>query len=99
MSRLRFTNRAVADLSDIWNYTFDTWSEHRADTYYEMLIAFCKKIADNPELGKNYNGVADNLYGLRVGRHIIFYHVPSEDIVEIVRILHGSMDLKNRTRE
>ena len=99
MGNYHFTNKAVDDLSDIWNYTFDAWSERQADLYFEMLIEFCQAIADNPSIGKNYDGIAENLYGLPANKHVIFYKVISDREVEIVRILHGRMDLKNRIRE
>lgn len=96
MTKLRFTNKAVEDLSDIWNYTFEAWSEKQADLYYEMLIDSCREVAANPFLrGKRYDQIAENIYGCRVNRHIIFYRIVSEIEIEIVRILHGSMDLKN----
>ena len=60
MAKCHFSNKAVEDLSTIWIYTFDIWSEIQADLYYEMLINSCQEI-------------------------------------EIVRILHGSMDWKNRS--
>ena len=47
MAKYRFTNKAVDDLSNIWNYTVETWSERQADLYYEMLIGFCQAFADN----------------------------------------------------
>ena len=31
MAKYHLTNQAVQDLSDIWNYTFDNWSEEQAD--------------------------------------------------------------------
>ena len=31
MARYRFTNKAVDDITQIWNYTFDEWSENQAD--------------------------------------------------------------------
>ena len=31
MAKYHFSNKAVEDLSAIWNYTFDAWSEHQAD--------------------------------------------------------------------
>lgn len=34
MASYKFTNRAVEDLAQIWNYTFDNWSDNQADTYY-----------------------------------------------------------------
>lgn len=99
MSNFRFTNKAVEDLANIWNYTFDNWSESQADIYYLLLIENCKKIASNPELGKNYTGISKNLKGLRAGRHIIFFRKIEENSVEIIRILHEQMDLKHRMRE
>ena len=44
MRKLRFTNKAVEDLSSIWRYTFQEWSEKQADEYYQMLISACNPI-------------------------------------------------------
>ncbi len=52
MAEFKLTNKAVEDLSKIWEYTFDVWSEDQANTYYEMLISICQEIANNPLLGK-----------------------------------------------
>lgn len=52
MANFKLTNKAVEDLSKIWDYTFEVWSEKQADIYYESLISDCQKIADNPSLGK-----------------------------------------------
>ena len=50
MAKYLLTRKAVEDLADIWNYTFDEWSERQADDYYNMLIASCQKITTNPWL-------------------------------------------------
>ncbi|HNP19720.1 MAG TPA: type II toxin-antitoxin system RelE/ParE family toxin [Fulvivirga sp.] len=99
MAEFRLTNRAVEDLAKIWNYTFEGWSENQADRYYEQLISSCQEIADNPQLGKNYEGVAQSLLGMKTNRHIIFYRTLNKDYVEITRILHERMDLKKRIKE
>lgn len=99
MAEYRLTNRAVEDLSDIWNYTFDNWSESQADHYYQILLENCQEIADNQVRGKNYEGIIKSLFGFRTGRHIIFYRNVDSSIVEIIRILHEQMDLKNRILE
>jgi toxin ParE1/3/4 len=90
------TNKAVEDLSEIWNYTFDTWSESQADKYYMLIIGFCKKLSENPTMGKNYREVDKNIFGYRVGQHIIFYRVINSNRIEIVRILHSRMDIRTR---
>lgn len=99
MAEFKLTNKAVEDLSKIWNYTFELWSENQADKYYEILISSCQEIADNPLLGKNYNGITQNLFGMKTNRHIIFYRTLNENYVEITRILHERMDLKKRITE
>jgi toxin ParE1/3/4 len=59
----------------------------------------CMEIGENPQLGREYKEISDNLLGLRTGKHIIFYQVISKDEIEIIRILHEQMDLKNRLNE
>ncbi len=99
MAKYKFTVKAVYDLTQIWNYTLNKWSEEQADRYYYMLIENCKEVANNPYLGKNYSEVVDNLLGFKAGRHIIFYRKVNDDEVEIIRILHEQMDLRNRVIE
>lgn len=73
MADYKLTNKAVKDLSKIWNYTFEVWSEQQADKYYDSLISNFQEIAKNQDLGKNYEGIAKQLLGIKVNRHIIFY--------------------------
>jgi len=99
MAKFKLTNKAVEDLSKIWDYTFEVWSERQADKYYESLISDCQEIANNPDLGKKYEGITQNLLGIKTNRHIIFYRTLNENYVEITRILHERMDLKKRISE
>jgi toxin ParE1/3/4 len=61
-----------------------------------MLLDNFTEIAENPKIGKNYSGISNHLFGLKAGRHIIFYRKLDDEFVEITRILHEQMDLKNR---
>jgi toxin ParE1/3/4 len=99
MAKYKLTNKAIDDLTQIWNYTIGRWSENQADKYYQMLLDNFNDVANNPDLGKNYSGVIKNLLGFRAGRHIIFYRKIEEGEIEIIRILHEQMDLKNRIKE
>jgi toxin ParE1/3/4 len=99
MAKFKLTNKAVEDLSKIWDYTFEVWSERQADKYYESLISDCQEIADNPNLGKNYDGITESLLGMKTNRHIIFYRNLNENYIEITRILHERIDLKKRVTE
>ena len=99
MAKFRLTNRAVEDLTSIWNYTLEKWSEKQADKYYNLLVDNFNEIARNPRLGKNYSDVVENIFGFRVGRHIIFYRQVQDREIEVIRILHEQMDLKDRLKE
>ncbi len=99
MAKYILTNQAVMDLSGIWNYTFDNWSESQADEYYQMLLDNCQIIANKPNIGKNYKNILNGLFGHKIGRHIIFYRIKSEKEILILRILHEQMDLENRIKE
>ena len=99
MAKFKLTNKAVEDLSKIWEYTFEVWSENQPDKYYEILISNCQEIADNPQLGKKYEGITLGLLGVKTNRHIIFYRTLDENYIEITRILHERMDLKKKITE
>jgi len=95
MAKFYLTNKAVEDLGDIWNYTVETWSENQAEIYYSLLIDSCQELADKPNQGKSYEVIERNVLGFKTGQHIIFYRIVTEKEIEVVRILHGMMDMKN----
>lgn len=96
-ANFHFTRKAIEDLTSIWNDTVEAWSEQQADEYYKMLLASCCKVAEYPMLfGRSYEAIVDGLYGLKTNKHIIFYRLRKNKDIEIVRILHESMDLRNR---
>ena len=96
MAKFKFTNNAVKDLSDIWNYTVETWSESQADKYYKLIISACSTIAKKPQIGKEYSEIYPDLKGKLTAKHIIFYRVLENQSTEITRILDERMDLKNK---
>ena len=95
MDKFYLTNKAVEDLGDIWNYTVETWSENQAEIYYSLLIDSCQGLANKPNQGKSYEVVERNVLGFKTGQHVIFYRIVTEKEIEVVRILHGMMDMKN----
>lgn len=96
MPKCILTQMAVNDLTQIWTYSYDVWSESQADKYYFDLIKDCQNLAQNQLLGKNYNQIKEMLLGYPSGQHLIFYRVLDKDKIEIIRILHGKIDFKNR---
>ncbi len=99
MAKYQLSNKAVEDLTNIWDYTFEVWSEVQADKYYHYLLDCFQNLADNPMLGRPYSDVTDYLLGYRATQHIIFFRKISQNTIEIIRVLHARMDLKNRLSE
>lgn len=99
MAKVIFRQAAIHDLTAIWNYTAQEWSENQADKYYQTIKLACLQIGENPKAGKKYPEIDEYLSGLKVGKHIIFYRCISEEEIEVIRILHERMDLKNRISE
>ena len=96
MAKFKFTKNAVKDLTNIWSYTVDTWSESQADKYYKLLINACTDISKKPEHGKVYPEIYFGLKGRLASKYVIFYRVMEDQSIEITRILHERMDLKNK---
>jgi len=99
MSKFHLTNKAVEDLSKIWEYTFEFWSEDQADNYYYELLSDCQKLSENKFLGKGYKEIKTEIFGFKSGQHMIFYSIANEEEIEIIRFLHSKMDLKNIIKE
>lgn len=99
MAKFFLTKKAVEDLSKIWEYTYEIWSEAQADAYYKMLIETFRDISKSPDMGKPYDEISKYILGVRVAKHIIFYRKTHPEEIEVLRILHGRMDLKKRVDE
>jgi toxin ParE1/3/4 len=99
MAKFSISKKAVEDLSKIWNYPFESWFESQADKYYNLLIETCQEIAISPEIGENYDETQTDIFGFRVGKHVIFYQRIKPKEILVVRILHEQMDLKNRIED
>jgi len=90
-----FQEEALSDLEEIWLYTFETWSLEQADRYYELIIKEIYFVSKKPKFGKNLNSLREGYYSTKVKSHFIFYKFSSTEL-EIIRILHESVDIPNR---
>lgn len=94
MRKLHFTNKAIEDLKDIWDYTDNVWGEEQADRYYYDILRECNKIAEGVYvLGKKYDDISEGLRGFRVNKHIVFYKEKQGVGIVVIRILHQRMDV------
>jgi len=98
MTRYRLTNEAVRDLNEIWAYTCQTWSVEQADRYYNLIFDEIEFLASNPLSGRPMDHIKDGYRSSRVKSHLVFYKIPADGIIIIVRILHQSMDVEGRMK-
>ena len=90
--RLELTTPAREDLLDIWAYIAGH-DETAADKYLEGLRKRALELIKHPELGRNRDEIIPSIRSLVFRNHLIFYRVDISAI-QVLRILHGSMDLK-----
>ena len=95
-NKYRIPQKGLEDLDKIWIYTFNKWSKEQADRYYDLIIEEIRFIADNFLIGKSIEQTRKNYRVSKVKSHLNFFKKDENNTVEIVRILHQRMDIKNR---
>jgi toxin ParE1/3/4 len=96
MPHFVLTNKAKADLKAIGRYTADTWGREQRNRYLALLDGTFHELAANPLRGRDCGTIRPGYRKQGVGRHIIFYRQLTADCIEIVRVLHGRMDVERR---
>lgn len=84
---------AVRDLDAIADHTLAEWGEAQRNAYVSRLLDAFDQIGEMPEIGRLRPGMSRPWRGYPVSRHIVFYLL-IDDAVDIVRILHQTMDLR-----
>lgn len=96
--KIIFLEKAVEDLENIWIYTLQNWSLEQADRYHSLIYKEIDFLALKPALGKDMSHLRKGYRCSKVKSHIIFYKCGVLEI-EIIRILHESMDIPNRLND
>lgn len=94
----RLTKEALLDLDQIWIYTLQNWSKKQADRYYDVLLEEISYISKYPTIGTPIVHLRTSYRLTKVKSHIIFYRTLTDNKVEIVRILHQRMNIKDRLK-
>lgn len=74
-------------------YTPATWEREQRRIYLARLDASFHLLAREPHRGHACDDIRPGYRKDHVGRHLIFYRESPEG-VEIIRILHGRMDIE-----
>ncbi|MEI8311616.1 MAG: type II toxin-antitoxin system RelE/ParE family toxin [Verrucomicrobiota bacterium] len=92
--KLQISQPARDDLVDIWEFIAEH-DELAADRYIERLRLRARELMRYPHLGRVRREIHPGIRSLLFRNHLIFYRVKKASI-QILRILHGSMDLPNQ---
>lgn len=91
--KYRLSEKADHDLVGIWNYTYENWGVYQARSYIEKINIQLNRLLVSPNKGRESKDYNCRIFP--VEKHIIVYRV-GDTHVEILRILHQSMDVESR---
>lgn len=92
--KLQISQPARDDLVDIWEFVAEH-DELAADRYIDRLRLRARELIRYPHLGRMRREIHPGIRRLLFRNHLIFYRAKMASI-QILRILHGSMDLPNQ---
>ena len=85
---------ADKDIEDLFDYTAEEFGLDQAVTYVNAFDSVFVDLLDTPKLGRTRPEIRRDLRRIVKESHTIFYRI-LKDLIRIVRILHGSRDLRN----
>lgn len=92
-SRYLLSPAAQADLEQIWDYTRGHWGVDQAEEYLRQLQRGIERVAANPRIGRACDEIRPGYRKLTAGAHTLFYRMNTEDVIDVVRVLHQRMDI------
>ena len=90
---LHISSEALSDLEEIWMHTRKKWSKEQADRYYSLLIDDIEFLQSNYNTGKSAEYIRPGYRVSFVKSHIIFYKIVEDQKLEVIRILHQSVNI------
>lgn len=98
---VRLTDQAEQDLLAVSTWTAENFGAPQAEHYIETLIQAIEVLIDGPEMlgAKVRDDLAPGIRTLhaarngRKSRHFVVFRVAEGQILEVLRVLHDSMDL------
>jgi toxin ParE1/3/4 len=104
---VRLASQAAQDLFDIVSWTAKNFGTHQAEYYAETITLAIEALHDGPEtMGiKAREDIGSGILTLHVarhgrkGRHFVVLNTSEGRIINVLRLLHDSMDLARHLPE
>ena len=99
--QVRLAEQAELDFLDIVTWTVENFGARQADSYRETLTQASEALHDGPEIlgAKAREEIGPGIRTLHVaregrrGRHFVVFREAEGQIIDVLRLLHDSMDL------
>lgn len=99
--RARLGAAAQRDFASILEWTHERCGSRQARAYRDTLEEAIRALRDGPDISaaRRREDIAPGVWALHIarnrqrGRHLLLYRVVEGSTIEIVRILHDSMDV------
>ncbi len=99
MAKYIISEKSLEDLNNIWIYTAENWSVEQANRYYNLIVDEIEYISENFETAKEFGTIRKDYKYSKVKSHLVFYKRSENLELEVVRILHERMNIKNIINE
>ena len=93
------TAKAKADVKEIGRYTQKKWGRDQRNHYLQKIDDAFHHLAQNPDKGRDCADIRPGYQKYGIAKHFIFYRVTKVRHIEIVRVLHGRMNIEQRLTE
>ena len=98
---VRLAEKAERDLLDALVWTTDQFGALQADDYLETLTLALEALTDGPNIvgSKVRDDIGLGIRTLHVarlgrkGRHFVIFRISDDQTIDVIRLLHDSMDL------
>lgn len=94
MSKFTLTDKAKDDLKKIARFTQKCWGKEQRNIYLKSLDNCFHQLGDNLAMGRDCDEIKPGYYKFPTGSHVVYYRSKTEKQIEIVRVLHESMDVE-----
>lgn len=93
----KISEEAASDIENIWLYTCDNWSIEQADRFFNLILDEIEYLSHNPYSANDYGHIREGYFRSKVKSHFIFFKINAQvNAIEIIRMLHQSMDIASR---